>query len=139
MDREGQILEAIQTTNVELVKIGGAVDQSAKGISELLRRGQMTQTVTGRNGIMPTLVAVAAIMFGLMTPLYILVAAARESITNHSGQFAHPEAQAAMAQTSERLRQKLAEVETQFRGAADLNAAERRHHDFRLQQLESRE
>ena len=79
MATDDQILQAINKTNIELVKIGSAVETSADGIAELLRRRQ--EMPSNGNGwsivtfatIILALVSIAAAMFDSMDDKMMLL------------------------------------------------------------------
>lgn len=72
-------------------------------------------TPTGVNG-KGLLFGVAAIVFGLMAPMYIMVKSVSDAVVDHQGLVAHPVATEHLAKLSEQLK----EVETQFAGVREV-------------------
>lgn len=85
------------------------------------------------NGGYIQLAATAAIIFGLMAPMYTIVQGTNASLTSHSGLEAHPPTSKAVAANEERLK----EIETQFTGVREVIELEHKRQDKEIDRIYS--
>ncbi len=116
------ILSAMKERDQRSDKILGDVLAEIRGMSAALVKGFAQDRIpapapapsapNGKNLIF----AMAAIVFGLMAPMYIMLKGVNDDISAHNQLDAHPAARERIAATHEQLK----EVETQFRGVREV-------------------
>lgn len=106
-DKQAQAVE--QHSRDQLGAINGLAKE-IRGMASAIGERTPGPSQRNGNGIWPILLCVGALMFGLMTPMYIAVGHSNTALTEHKTMGAHPTAGAALAAVNEKLK----EVETQF-------------------------
>lgn len=102
-------------------RISGELATEIRGLGESIvkgfaaQRAMPTPTPITSNG-RANLLAIAGLMFGLMSPMYFVLKDSRDALTAHSVSRAHPLAAAELSAYQE----KLVEIETQFAGVRDV-------------------
>jgi len=89
---------------------------------------QRVSPVNGKNGVWPILFGVGALVFGLMTPMYIMVQGVADDIQGHNGLTGHPQVASQLAAMEINLQ----EIETQFRGINERITIEGKNQDSQI-------
>jgi hypothetical protein len=132
-----RILETIKEsgdrTETAIESLAREIRDLAKAITKQRVPESTNNKGTNNKGMMwGILVGVAGIGFGLMTPVYTMMASMSDNVSQHQSLAGHPEALQAIAA----LNQNLKEVETQFLGVREVIEMSGKYQESKLAVIE---